>query len=225
MYKNIIKRVFDFILSSIAIILLAFPMIIIAVAIKVDDPGSVIFKQKRVGKKKNGKLTYFTILKFRSMKSSTPHNTPTYLLENPESYITRVGKFLRKSSLDELPQIFNIWLGQMSIIGPRPVILNETDLIEEREKFGANDIRPGLTGWAQINGRDELDFVEKAKLDGEYAVALNDSEFKGVYMDLKCFFATIFVVLKADGVVEGKTVGFNKLKPHVQKRKIRETVK
>lgn len=200
-------------------------MIIIAVAIKVDDPGSVIFKQKRVGKKKNGELTYFTILKFRSMKSSTPHDIPTYLLENPESYITRVGKFLRKSSLDELPQIFNIWLGQMSIIGPRPVILNETDLIKEREKFGANDIRPGLTGWAQINGRDELDFVEKAKLDGEYASALNIGYFNGFAMDLKCFLSTFAIVLKADGIVEGKTVDFNKLKLRGQKREVKETVK
>ena len=145
------------------------------------------------------------MLKFRSMKMSTPHDMPTHLLENPEQYITRVGKFLRKSSLDELPQIFNILTGKMSIIGPRPALWNQDDLIAERDKYGANDVKPGITGWAQINGRDELEIDVKAKFDGEYASALNAGKFKGFAMDFKCFFGTIKSVLKSDGVVEGGT--------------------
>ena len=195
MYKGFIKRLIDVVLSGMAIIFLALPMLILAIIIKIDDPGPVLFKQKRVGAGK----TYFPLLKFRSMKMSTPHDTPTHLLENPEQYITKTGKLLRKSSLDELPQIFNIFVGQMSIIGPRPALWNQYDLIEERDKYGANDIRPGLTGWAQINGRDELEIPVKAKLDGEYVEKMSFG------FDCKCFFGTISSVLRSDGVVEGGT--------------------
>lgn len=205
MYKHVIKRLFDLVLSSIGIVLLALPMLIIAIAIKIDDPGPILFKQKRVGQKKNGKITYFMIWKFRSMKMSTPHDTPTHLLENPDQYITRVGRFIRKTSLDELPQIYQVFTGKLSAIGPRPALWSQEDLIAEREKYGANDIKPGITGWAQINGRDELEIAEKAKLDGEYAAALNAGKGKGFAMDVKCFFGTIVSVLKSDGVVEGGT--------------------
>ena len=199
MYKKIIKRFFDIVLSSIAIVLTALPMLIVAIAIKIDNPGPVFFTQKRVGKSKNGQRTYFNIWKFRSMKTSTPSDTPTHLLENPEQYITRVGRFLRKTSLDELPQLFNILAGHMAIVGPRPALWNQFDLIAERDKYGANDVKPGLTGWAQINGRDELEIPVKAKLDGEYVEKLSFA------FDCKCFFGTIFSVLKSDGVVEGGT--------------------
>ncbi len=205
MYKHVIKRLIDLILSSVGIVVLALPMLAIAVAIKIDDPGPVLFKQKRVGKKKNGELTYFMIWKFRSMKMSTPHDTPTHLLENPEHYITRVGKFIRKTSLDELPQIYQVFTSQLSAIGPRPALWTQTDLIAEREKYGANDVKPGITGWAQINGRDELEIPVKAKFDGEYTAALNAGKLKGFAMDVKCFFGTITSVLKSDGVVEGGT--------------------
>ena len=157
MYKNVIKRLIDFILSSIAIIVLALPMLIISIVIKIDDPGPVLFKQKRVGKKKNGEITYFMIWKFRSMKVSTPRDTPTHLLDNPEQYITRVGRFIRKTSLDELPQFYQVFTSKLSIVGPRPALWSQEDLVAEREKYGANDIKPGITGWAQINGRDELE--------------------------------------------------------------------
>ena len=190
----------DIILSFLGIILLALPMLIIAIAIKIDDPGPVIFKQNRVGKNKK----IFKLYKFRSMKVNTP-DIPTHLLENPEQYISKIGKFLRKTSLDELPQIYNIFAGKMSIIGPRPALWNQDDLIAERDKYGANDVRPGLTGWAQINGRDELEIPVKAKLDGEYVEKLNSGKFKGFAMDMKCFFGTIKSVLKSDGVVEGGT--------------------
>ena len=205
MYKHVIKRLFDLVLSIIGIVLLALPMLIIAIAIKIDDPGPILFKQKRVGQKKNGKITYFMIWKFRSMKMSTPHDTPTHLLENPDQYITRIGRFIRKTSLDELPQIYQVFTGKLSAIGPRPALWSQEDLIAEREKYGANDIKPGITGWAQINGRDELEIAEKAKLDGEYAAALNAGKGKGFVMDVKCFFGTIVSVLKSDGVVEGGT--------------------
>lgn len=200
-----IKRIFDIFLSGVAIILLALPMLVIAIAIKIDDPGSVLFKQKRVGKKENGVNTYFMIWKFRSMKMSTPHDTPTHLLENPEQYITRVGRFIRKTSMDELPQIYQVFLGKLSVVGPRPALWSQDDLVAEREKYGANDIKPGITGWAQINGRDELEIEVKAKFDGEYATALNLGKFRGFVMDVKCFFGTIVSVLKSDGVVEGGT--------------------
>ncbi len=205
MYKNVIKRLIDFILSSIAIIVLALPMLIISIVIKIDDPGPVLFKQKRVGKKKNGEITYFMIWKFRSMKISTPRDTPTHLLDNPEQYITRVGRFIRKTSLDELPQFYQVFTSKLSIVGPRPALWSQEDLVAEREKYGANDIKPGITGWAQINGRDELEIDVKAKFDGEYAAALNAGKFKGFAMDVKCFFGTIVRVLKSDGFVEGST--------------------
>ena len=205
MYKNFVKRLIDIVLSGMAILLLWLPMLIIAIAIKIDDPGPVLFKQKRVGKKKNGEITYFMIWKFRSMKMSTPHDVPTHQLENPEQYITRVGKFIRKTSLDELPQIYQVFTSKLSVVGPRPALWSQYDLIEEREKYGANDMKPGITGWAQINGRDELEIPVKAKFDGEYAAALNAGKFKGFKMDLKCFFGTIVSVLKSDGVVEGGT--------------------
>lgn len=205
MYKNITKRLIDIIISGIAIAVLAIPMLIVAIVIKIDDPGPVLFKQKRIGKNKNGKVTYFMIWKFRSMKMSTPHDTPTHLLKNPEQYITRVGKFIRKTSIDELPQIYQVFSGKLSCIGPRPGLWNQVDLWEEREKYGANDIKPGITGWAQINGRDELEVPVKAKFDGEYTAALNAGKLNGFLMDMKCFFGTITSVLKSDGVVEGGT--------------------
>ena len=205
MYRNVIKRLIDIIASGVAIVVLAIPMLIVAIVIKIDDPGPVLFKQKRIGQNKNGEVTYFMIWKFRSMKMSTPHDTPTHLLENPEQYITRVGKFIRKTSIDELPQIYQVMAGRLSCIGPRPGLWNQTTLWEEREKYGANDVKPGITGWAQINGRDELEIPVKAKFDGEYAAALNAGKFKGFAMDVKCFFGTIKSVLKSDGVVEGGT--------------------
>lgn len=190
-----IKRFLDFLLALVAIILLSWLFLILCIAIKIDDPGPILFKQKRVGLHKK----HFNILKFRTMKTSTPKDMPTHMLENPEQYITRVGKFLRKSSLDELPQVFNILIGQMSIVGPRPALWNQFDLIEERDKYGANDVVPGMTGWAQVNGRDELEIPVKAKLDGYYV------EHFGFGMDVKCFFKTIGAVLSHDGVVEGGT--------------------
>lgn len=195
MYKHFLKRVFDFFMASLGIVLLSLPMLIIALAIKLDSRGPVFFKQKRVGKGKK----HFNILKFRTMRIDTPHDAPTHELSDPKKWITKVGGFLRKTSLDELPQLFNIWVGQMSIIGPRPALWNQFDLIEERDKYGANDVRPGLTGWAQINGRDELEIDVKAKFDGEYI------EKMGFFFDCKCFFGTITSVLKHDGVVEGGT--------------------
>lgn len=205
MYKRFIKRFIDLVLSSVAIVVLALPMLMVAIAIKIDDPGPILFKQRRVGKKKNGNITYFMICKFRSMKMSTPHDVPTHLLENPEQYITRVGKFIRKTSLDELPQIFHVFSSKMSVVGPRPALWSQEDLIAEREKYGANDIKPGITGWAQINGRDELEIPVKAKFDGEYTAALNRGSFRGFAMDVRCFFGTIVSVFRSDGVVEGGT--------------------
>ena len=212
MYRKFLKRLIDFVLSTMGIVVLAIPMGVIALIIKITDPGPAIFKQKRVGTNK----TYFYLYKFRSMKMCTPRDCPTHLLENPEQYITAVGKFLRKSSLDELPQLFNIWTGKMSIIGPRPALWNQYDLIEERDKYGANDVKPGLTGWAQINGRDELEIDVKAKLDGEYALALSAGKLKGFAMDIKCFFGTIVSVLKSDGVVEGGTGAVKKQQSGVE---------
>ena len=199
MYKAFGKRMVDIVLSACGLIVLSPVFLILAIAIVIDDPGPVFFVQKRVGRKKGGQITYFKLYKFRSMKMSTPHDTPTHLLENPEQYITRVGKVLRKTSLDELPQIWNIFKGNMSIIGPRPALWNQDDLVAEREKYGANDVMPGLTGWAQINGRDELEIDVKAKLDGDYV------EKMSLGMDVKCFLGTIKSVLKSDGVVEGGT--------------------
>lgn len=195
MYKKGIKRIIDFILSLCGLIVLSPVFLILCVWIKLDSKGPILFKQKRVGKHK----TYFNIYKFRTMYIDTPKDMPTHMLANPDQYITKVGHFLRKTSLDELPQILNILKGEMSIIGPRPALWNQDDLIAERDKYHANDIRPGLTGWAQINGRDELEIPVKAKLDGEYVKRIS------FLFDVKCFFGTILSVIKSDGVVEGGT--------------------
>ncbi len=200
MYLKFLKRFIDIVLSALGLLVLAVPMLIVAVFIKREDPGPVIFKQKRVGLHK----TYFSLYKFRSMRVDTPHDVPTHMLSNPEQYILKVGSFIRKTSIDELPQLWNILKGDMSIIGPRPALWNQEDLVAERDKYGANDVKPGLTGWAQINGRDELEIPVKAKLDGEYV------EKMGFAMDVKCFFGTIVSVLKRDGVVEGGTGELNK---------------
>lgn len=195
MYQRFGKRFLDILLSACGIVVLAPVYLILALAIKIDDPGPVFFRQKRVGIHK----TYFQIMKFRTMKMETPRDVPTHLLENPDQYISRVGRVMRKLSLDELPQIFQIFTGEMSVIGPRPALWNQFDLIQERDKYGANDIRPGLTGWAQINGRDELPIDIKARYDGEYV------ENMSFLFDCKCFFGTILSVLRSDGVVEGGT--------------------
>lgn len=194
MYQKI-KRGMDFILALLGLIVLSPVFLILILAIKLDSPGPILFRQKRVGIHKS----HFYILKFRTMRVDTPKDMPTHLLKNPEQYITRVGRFLRKSSLDELPQIINILKGEMAIVGPRPALWNQYDLIEERDKYHANDVRPGLTGWAQINGRDELEIPVKAALDGEYVKKM------GLGMDLRCFFGTFFSVLSGAGVVEGGT--------------------
>lgn len=199
MYQKIFKRLIDIILSMCAVIVLFPLIIIITIAVKLDSPGPVFFTQKRIGMNKK----MFNILKFRTMKTDTPKNMPTHLLENPEQYITRVGKLLRRSSLDELPQIFNIFSGQMTLIGPRPALWNQYDLIKERDKYGANDVRPGLSGWAQINGRDELDVAEKAGLDGEYIKNMS------LLFDMKCLFRTVTAVFKGTGIVEGASVGWD----------------
>ena len=194
------KRVLDFLLALIGLIVLSPVFLILVIFIKLDSKGPILFKQKRVGIHK----THFEILKFRTMKIDTPKDMPTHMLANPEKYITRVGKFLRKTSLDELPQIINILKGEVSIIGPRPALWNQYDLIAERDKYGANDILPGLTGWAQVHGRDELEIEEKAKLDGYYVKHL------GFKLDVQCFFLTIKSVLKSEGVVEGKKDNLSK---------------
>ena len=194
MYKKFVKRAFDLMLSLVGLVVLLPVFAVIAIVMKISDPGPIFFKQKRVGIHK----TYFQLYKFRSMKVDTP-DIPTHLLENPEQYISGIGKFLRKTSLDELPQLFNIISGKMSIIGPRPALWNQDDLVAERDKYSANDVLPGLTGWAQINGRDELEIPVKARLDGEYV------EKMSFLFDCKCFFGTIVSVLKSDGVVEGGT--------------------
>lgn len=195
MYKHFLKRVIDFILSLIGLIVLSPVFIILCIWIKLDSKGPIFFRQKRVGKNKK----HFNILKFRTMYIDTPKDMPTHMLSNPDQYITKAGKFLRKTSLDELPQIINILKGEVAIIGPRPALWNQDDLIAERDKYGANDIKPGLTGWAQINGRDELEIDVKAALDGEYVRRMSFP------FDVKCFFGTITSVLKHEGVVEGGT--------------------
>lgn len=211
-YEKHVKRMIDIILSFGGLVVLSPLLIGIAIAIKIDDPGPVLFTQKRVGKNKE----YFKLHKFRSMKMSTPHDTPTHMLENPEQYITKVGKFLREHSLDELPQIWDIFIGNMSVIGPRPGLWNQDVLIAERDKYGANDVKPGLTGWAQINGRDELEISEKAKLDGEYVKKM------GLWMDIKCFLGSIGVFAHDDSVVEGGTGEMKKTSNHTEivKKKI-----
>ena len=201
MYKHVIKRLIDICLSFLGIVVLALPMGLVALIIKIEDPGPAIFKQKRIGIHKKT----FMLYKFRSMKMDTPHDMPTHLLENPEQYILKSGKFIRTMSIDELPQLFNILKGDMSIIGPRPALWNQDDLVAERDKYGANDIKPGLTGWAQINGRDELEIPDKARLDGEYV------ERESFAFDVKCFLGTITSVLKHEGVVEGGTGELKKI--------------
>lgn len=194
-YARYMKRIIDLILSFCGLVVLSPVFLFVIIAIKIDDPGPVLFTQKRVGQNKQ----YFKLHKFRSMKMCTPHDVPTHMLENPEQYITKVGKVLRKTSLDELPQIWDIFIGNMSVIGPRPGLWNQDLLTSERDKYGANDVKPGLTGWAQINGRDELEIPVKAKLDGEYI------EKMSFPFDVKCFLGTISSVAKSDGVVEGGT--------------------
>ena len=193
MYKFFFKRILDILISLLGIVVLALPFLLIAIIIKLDSPGPVFFGQKRVGK--NKKL--FTILKFRSMPVSAPRDIPTHQLRATDYTLTRFQKFLRRSSIDELPQLFCILVGKMSVIGPRPALWNQDDLVAERDKYGANDVRPGLTGWAQINGRDELEIPVKARLDGEYVERL------GFLFDCKCFFGTIRSVIRSEGFVEG----------------------
>lgn len=195
MYQNYIKRIIDFLFSFCGLIALSPAFLVLVILIKLDSKGPVFFKQKRIGINKK----YFYILKFRTMQIDTPKDMPTHMLKNPEQYITKVGKFLRKTSLDELPQIINILKGEMSLIGPRPALWNQYDLISERDKYGANDVMPGLTGWAQVNGRDELEIQVKARLDGEYVAHMS---FR---FDCICFLRTIMSVLKHEGVVEGGT--------------------
>ena len=194
-YEKCIKRCLDVVLSFGGLVVLSPVLLGLSVAIVIDDPGPVLFTQKRIGKDKQ----YFKLHKFRSMKMSTPHDKPTHMLENPEQYITRVGKFIRAHSLDELPQIWDIFIGNMSVIGPRPGLWNQDLLTAERDRYGANDIKPGLTGWAQINGRDELEIPEKARLDGEYTKNLR------LKMDIKCFLGSLHVFGKDDSVIEGRT--------------------
>ena len=195
MYRNCIKRALAIVLSLVGILALGWLLILLSIAIKLDSPGPVLFRQKRVGLGKS----HFYILKFRTMRIDTPGDMPTHLLVNPEQYITRVGRFLRKTSLDELPQLFNILAGHMAIVGPRPALWNQFDLIAERDKYGANDIRPGLTGWAQINGRDELEIDVKARYDGEYVQRMS------LAFDIRCILGTVTAVLSRDGIVEGGT--------------------
>lgn len=192
-YEKYVKRLLDITLSFGGMIVLSPVFIILAIWIILDNPGPVFFTQKRIGKDKQ----YFKLHKFRSMKMSTPHDRPTHMLENPEQYITNAGRFIRKHSLDELPQIWDIFIGNMSVIGPRPALWNQDLLTAERDKYGANDIKPGLTGWAQINGRDELGIADKARLDGEYVANI------GLWMDMRCFLGTFISVLRGDGVIEG----------------------
>lgn len=195
MYRKICKPILDIVLSLAGLLLFSWLFLIIIIAIEIDDPGPVFFTQKRVGIHKS----YFKLYKFRSMKMSTPHDMPTHLLKDPEQYITRVGRFLRRYSLDETPQLINILKQDMSIIGPRPALWNQEDLLAERDKYGANDVKPGLSGWAQICGRDELEIADKARLDGEYVQRMSFG------FDCRCFFGTAISALRGDGVVEGGT--------------------
>ena len=201
-YEKVIKRIFDIVLALVGLVIGAIFILIASIAIFIEDPGPVIFKQKRVGIHK----TYFNIHKLRSMRLDTP-DIPTHLMTDPDKYILKSGKVIRKLSIDELPQLWDILIGKMSLIGPRPALWNQYDLIEERDKYGVHDVLPGLTGWAQINGRDELEIPVKAKFDGEYCKAIKSGSWSGFKMDLKCFFGTIKAVLKSDGVVEGGTGG------------------
>lgn len=200
MYEKYFKRLMDIVLSSLGIIIAAIPMLIVALIIEIDSPGPVFFKQKRVGKHKKN----FTIIKFRSMPVTVPKDTPTHQFK-AEDMLSKWQKFMRKASIDELPQFFCIFVGTMSIVGPRPALWNQDDLVAERDKYGANDIKPGLTGWAQIHGRDEIEIPLKAKYDGEYTAKLKQGGFKALWFDIRCFFGSIIAVLKSDGVVEGGT--------------------
>lgn len=200
MYKRCIKRILDIIISTIAILFLIFPMLIVAIIIKIDSPGPIMFKQRRIGLHKKE----FVMLKFRSMPVSAPSNVATHLLDIGTIELTKFQKLIRKYSIDELPQFFNIWLGQISLVGPRPALYNQDDLVAERDKYGANDVKPGLTGWAQINGRDELAIPVKARYDGEYVENLS------FIFDCKCFFGTFKSVVNHDGVVEGGTADSHK---------------
>lgn len=206
-YRKFFKRLIDLVLSALALVILAIPMLVFAFLIKLDSKGPVLFWQKRVGLHKET----FMMPKFRSMYIDTPAEVPTHLLNDPDRWITPVGRIYRKLSIDELPQFWSIFIGKMSIIGPRPALWNQFDLVAERDKYGANDVRPGLTGWAQINGRDELAIPVKAKLDGEYVEKLS------FLFDCKCFFSTILAVLRRDGVVEGDTDSMKKEKKHAKK--------
>lgn len=206
-YDRVVKRGLDAILSLLGIILLSPLLLALSIAIMIDDPGPVMFTQKRIGKNKR----YFRLHKFRSMKMSTPHDVPTHMLADPDQYITRVGRFIRAHSLDELPQIWDIFIGNMSIIGPRPALWNQDILIAERDKYGANDVRPGLTGWAQINGRDKLELPVKAKLDGDYTAELKHGGVRAFLFDCRCFVGTILSVAKGEDVVEGGTGEMHKL--------------
>lgn len=205
-YQKYIKRGIDIVLSFGGLIVLGPVIGGLAIAIKIDDPGPVLFTQKRIGQNKQ----YFKLHKFRSMKMSTPHDVPTHMLDDPDQYITKVGGFIRAHSLDELPQIWDIFIGNMSIIGPRPALWNQDILTAERDRYGANDIKPGLTGWAQINGRDELEISEKARYDGEYTEELKKGGFKALAFDIRCFAGTIFSVANSEGVVEGGTGALKK---------------
>lgn len=220
MYTHFVKRLLDLVLSTVGIIVLAVPMLIIAIMVKIDSPGPVFFKQRRVGLHKKE----FTLLKFRSMPVSAPKNVATHQLDVETVHMSKFQKAIRKCSIDELPQLYNIWIGQISCCGPRPALFNQYDLVAERDKYGANDVKPGLTGWAQINGRDELEIPVKAKLDGEYAAALHAGGLKGFAMDCKCFFGTFASVIKHEGVVEGGTGEMKKQEARDTDEKEKEVV-
>ncbi len=206
LYCKSIKPFLGRTIAAVGLILFAWLFALIALAIVIDDPGPVFFKQKRIGRNQNGRISYFQIYKFRTMKTSTPSNIPTHELKDPDQYITRVGHILRKTSLDELPQLWNIAVTRdLVLVGPRAALYNQTDLYEEREKYGVNDIMPGITGWAQVNGRDELEIPEKARLDAVYARAMKKNSLYAMGMDYVCLGKTIGAVLRSDGVVEGGT--------------------
>lgn len=199
LYKDLIKPLNARILAFFGIVLFWWVLVFISIAVFIDDPGPIFFTQRRVGKKVRGKIACFKIYKFRTMKTSTPKDVPTHLLENPDQYITRVGRILRKYSLDELPQVFNMLLGDLVLIGPRPALYNQDDLITLREKYGINDLLPGITGWAQVNGRDEISIPEKVELDNYYKVRICKNSISAIIMDLRCFFKTFEAVITSEG--------------------------
>ena len=204
-YVRIIKPLLDRFLGTLGLIILALPMLFISIAIRIESKGPIVFQQKRVGKKVDGQLTYFIIYKFRTMYADAPKDTPTHMMGDLDKWLTTVGRFLRKYSLDELPQLWNIAITHdLSFVGPRPALWNQEDLIEERDKYEANDVMPGLTGWAQINGRDELNILEKAWYDGEYVKRMHEGSLSAAVMDIRCFFITIFKTISSEGVLEGK---------------------